>query len=189
VGRITDETLIDEAGRGSEAAITELFRRHHPAAVRYARSLAKSDATAEDIAADAFMRVLKRISEGARPTALRAYLFTTVRHLFVDYIRRNPPTDSISEDAGAGTTLVSPDPTVEATERLAVESLLRLLEPNHQIVLRLAILDGLSNAEIAQALSMSPNAAASMTYRARRALQRAYWTENSALALTYCFGS
>lgn len=179
--RLNDESLVEEAGRGTEEAIAELFRRHHPAALRYACSLAKSSATAEDLAADAFIRLLRRISEGARPYALRAYLFTTVRHLFVDHVRRNPPADSIVNWTKASALSAGPDPALDTVERLAVEALLASLEPSHQHVLRLAILYGFSNAEIAHVLGMSPNAAGSLTYRARRALQRAYWAENPTL--------
>jgi RNA polymerase sigma factor (sigma-70 family) len=175
MGNLNDLGLVNEAGRGDAEAIAELFRRHHPAALRYARALSKSEAMADDLAADAFVRLLKRISEGARPNAVRPYLLTTVRHLFVDHLRRYPPTEDISDEARHSARLVSSDPAVDTVGRIAVESLLEALEPSHRRVLLLAIVDGFSNAEIAQVLDMTPSAAASLSYRARRALKRAYW--------------
>ena len=171
---VNDQVLVANAAVGDNDAISELFRRHYPAVVRYARSLSTCSTAAEDLASEAFMRTLERVRAGAQPAVFRAYIFTAVRNLFVDQLRRRRE-DSIDDPASChDDLLVSPDPSVHSVELLTVRTALAALSTTHRQVLELAIVDGLTNAEIADVLGMGPNATASLTYRARRALQLVY---------------
>ncbi len=174
--QLSDQELVGEAGRGDNDAVAELFRRHHPAVLRYGRSLARCSTTGEDLAAEAFIKTLKRVRAGTRPATFRAYLLTAARNLYVDQLRRRFEIESLDDDRYAEDLLVTADTATVTVERLDVQAALKALTPSHREVLELAIIDGYSNAEIAEKLGMNPNAAGSLTYRARRALQLAYAT-------------
>ncbi|RCG19002.1 hypothetical protein DTL70_25745 [Streptomyces diacarni] len=63
-----------------QAALDELYRRHHPAVLAYARTCCRDPHTAEDLGSEAFTRTLQAVRAGGGPTeAWRPYLLTAVR--------------------------------------------------------------------------------------------------------------
>jgi DNA-directed RNA polymerase specialized sigma24 family protein len=82
---ITDAQLLQQVRHGDEDAFAELYRRHIEVARAAARSLMSSRPEAEDVVADAFMRVLSILQRGGGPEeAFRPYLMTCVRHACYD---------------------------------------------------------------------------------------------------------
>jgi RNA polymerase sigma factor (sigma-70 family) len=102
-----DKTDLEPLWRvhwGSTEATSELFRRHYPAMVRYAKTLTNDPTMADDLASEAFTRTLERVRIGAVPQTLRAYLTTAVRNGAVDEFRRTNPLSSLTthdEDRGS----------------------------------------------------------------------------------------
>ena len=67
--RVPDDELLRQAAAGGAQAFTELFRRRHPDVFRFALHMTGSVPTAEDVAQDVFMVVVR---DGARYDARRA---------------------------------------------------------------------------------------------------------------------
>ena len=64
---LSDSQLLDQARQGDEAAFTELYVRHQPAALRLARTYRRFG-DPDDLVNGAFERVLGAIRRGAGPT-------------------------------------------------------------------------------------------------------------------------
>lgn len=65
---------------------------HYAALLSYCFWLCRSRQTAEDLAQEAFYRAIRALGQGqVREKTLRAYLYTTARHLCADEARRKPP--------------------------------------------------------------------------------------------------
>src|SRR5918999_3733214 len=100
---LTDSELLDQARHGDEAAFTELYVRHQPAALRLARTYSRLG-DPDDLVNGAFERVLSALRRGSGPTeAFRAYLFVTLRRLAADRISRSldEPVEQVPEPVRA----------------------------------------------------------------------------------------
>ena len=84
--------------------LAEICQRHARALFGYARSLTRNTAEAEDLASEAFVRaVSKRGAIG--DLTVRGYLMTTVRHLFLNSLRRSGRESALDHELSAN----SPD--------------------------------------------------------------------------------
>src|SRR3954471_12132699 len=70
----SDAELVARAHRSDDAAFELIMRRHNRRLFRLARSLLRSDAEAEDVLQEAYVRAYARLGELAEPQALAAWL-------------------------------------------------------------------------------------------------------------------
>ncbi|HAM44889.1 MAG TPA: hypothetical protein DCM67_07730 [Propionibacteriaceae bacterium] len=152
-------------------AFAELAQRHHTPALIVARSIV-DHATAEDVVADSFERLMGVLARGDGPThSLRPYFLQMVRHRAIDSHRRHhdvPLTDS-AESADVDSEPIADDPI-----RSAFES----LPERWRTALWLSAVDGFSHAEIGRELGLSENAVNQLVHRAKEGLRQAYLTES-----------
>ncbi|MDD2867809.1 sigma-70 family RNA polymerase sigma factor [Neomegalonema sp.] len=141
--------------------LQHLFRLHAASIARALRRSGASAETAEDLAQDAFLRVLDRqpADRGAEGDP-RAYLFRTARNLLIDQKRREILARRDEMDDEAFSALPDPSPSTErricARERLALtQQALAELPPRTRRAFELHRLEGLTLAETAQALGIS----------------------------------
>lgn len=86
--RLSTEAVSDEpvpTVRGRDAVAAELFTAHYARLAGWVRRLVDDDATAHDIAAEAFTRVLSRLTLVDDP---RGYLYAAASNLVRDHWRR-----------------------------------------------------------------------------------------------------
>lgn len=163
---------------GSTEATSELFRRHYPAMVRYAKTLTNDPTMADDLASEAFTRTLERVRIGAVPQTLRAYLTTAVRNGAVDEFRRTNPLSSLTtyeEDRGSVAHTTAPlDFTSGLVDRDQLRQAFSALSPRHRLVLWRTTVEGRDLADVGTELGINANAAAALAHRARAAFRRAY---------------
>ncbi|WP_051653068.1 sigma-70 family RNA polymerase sigma factor [Kitasatospora cheerisanensis] len=161
------ESPLRTAERPPLAAYTELYRSHHRGLLRYAGRLTGGDHwQAEDLVAEAHLRVWRRLAAGQRIDDPRAYLATTVRHLATAPVREKAAPDlpgGATEDHAAG---------VAETDRM--RRLLAELPDRWAHALWLAEVEGLPPAEIGARLGVRRGAAAVLVHRAREGLRLAY---------------
>ncbi|MCK8680118.1 sigma-70 family RNA polymerase sigma factor [Streptomyces lichenis] len=185
----SDAELGGEVRRaGDEAALAELYRRHHPAALAYARTFARDPHTAEDLASEAFARVLRAVRSGAGPeTAWRPYLLTVVRHTAGEWAATARRTE-LSEDfeqwldervaadpaAGGVEYAGGEERMVALEERSMVVRGFRALPERWQAALWHSVVEGESAERIGVLLGVSPSGVTSLTARAREGLREAY---------------
>ncbi|NNF57629.1 MAG: RNA polymerase sigma-70 factor [Rhodothermaceae bacterium] len=139
-----------------EAAFEALFRHLHPPLVRFAAGLVGSEAEADDLVQDAFLRIWTRREQLDPQRSLRALLYRSVRNLAYNAIRDRTTHAEKHTDMMPPPALPMPD---AATEAASLDERLRrwMAElPDRQCeALTLSRFDGLSHDEIAAAMEIS----------------------------------
>lgn len=161
-----DEQALIAAAKTSPDAFAMLYDRTQPAVYRYALSLAKSHAGAEDLTAEAYRRALvnlPRYEDRGRP--FEAWLCTIVRNLARDRGRRGgretPLMDHDEPEEGwPGEGLV------RAETRVTVRAAVARLPDVQRRVVVLRFGHELSVREVADQLEKSEAAVKQLTYRA-----------------------
>lgn len=146
--------------------IETFYRDHGLAVFTYLLSLTRNRARAEDLMQDTFVKATRSLA-GFRGGSPRAWLFAVARSVFIDDVRRSRETpQSVIETGG------SVD--VDVSERDAVNRALGSLPERQRSALLLSDHLGMSAAEIADALAISPGAARVLVHRARLAFRAAF---------------
>jgi RNA polymerase sigma factor (sigma-70 family) len=169
---LPDAELLDQARNGDEAAFTELYVRHQPAALRLASTYRRLG-DPEDLVNEAFENVLADVRRGHGPTdAFRAYLFVTLRRLASEHAERpaGQPLDNIPEPVVAEAT----EPPMARADRDIMNDAFESLPDRWQTVLWHTAVEGRAPRELAVVWRVSANAAAALAYRAREKLRQAY---------------
>lgn len=156
--------------------LREIVIEHRAQIFRFARSLSRCDADAEDLAQTAVVRALQRGPLSCNAEQAKAYVLRIVRNLAIDQARARA---RIAVEPYA--TL----PDVPAHELLPEELVLRAvddvipraafddLDPRHREVLRLRFLEELGYDKVAERLDTTEHAARQRVYRAIQALRTA----------------
>ena len=119
--------------------LEELFCAHRAELTAYCRGLCRSDAAAQDMVQEVFLRAWQNIGtlQDLGPSQRRAWLYRTARNLFVDAMRRT------AREAAALPELEpepeTPDPDFAEAE---ARRLLELLTPAEQELFRKRYLEG-----------------------------------------------
>ena len=147
-----------------------IYQEHAPAVHRFAVGLTGDRALADDLTADAFVRLWTAPGEIRLPT-IRAYLCTIVRHLYVSHFRKTRHTAALDESLPDPVDRVAA-PVERRSEAAAALRLMATLsgEDREALLMRAA---GLPYAEIAQSLGISVAAAKVRIHRARVRVLRA----------------
>ena len=166
-----DDALMRRAASGDAQAFGQIVQAYQGRLVRFAARLLGDAEAAQDAAQEVFLR-LWRLRHRYEPRGcLQAYLLRTVRSVCLDHVRTARPWEAWEE--GADTAM--PDPAALAqghgladAVRLAV---LSLPEPQRAVFI-LSHYEGLSYAEIADALDCPVGTVASRKHQATETLRR-----------------
>jgi RNA polymerase sigma-70 factor (ECF subfamily) len=178
-----DQSLLERAAQGDEAAFQQLYRRHRDAVFRFAYRLLGAEAAAEDVAHDCFIALLRR-PEGFDPrrASLRTYLLAATRNLAFKQFRRNG--HELVLDEGQWAEPAAPDSFNPLRQLLLAEAATEVkravlsLPPLQREALVLFEYEELSLAEVAQVTGADVNTIKARLHRARQSLKRelaAYW--------------
>lgn len=177
----SDAELIASVRNGDLEAYGELYSRHHLAAERMARQLVGA-ADADDLAGDAFAKVLDALRGGGGPdVSFRAYLLTTVRRVHVDRMRsgkRFTATDDIESYEREPDSF--DDPSLTGFESGAAARAFAALPERWQAVLWHTEVEGEKPAAVAPMLGLTANGVSALAYRAREGLRQAYLQQHLA---------
>ena len=169
----SDAELIDLAQRGESEAYGELYRRYLDPIYRYIRIRVGEDRLAEDLSEMVFLRSFESLGKyKERGHPFSAYLYRVARNLLVDqyrYRRDELPLEQEPELSDAG---MDVDAEVIRREKLrAVLAALQVLPQDHQEVIRLRVILGLSTAEVASWMGRSEGAVRVLLHRALKSLR------------------
>jgi RNA polymerase sigma factor (sigma-70 family) len=169
---LSDAELLDQARNGDEAAFTELYVRHQPAALRLASTYRRLG-DPEDLVNEAFEKVLADVRRGGGPTdAFRTYLFVTLRRLAAEHAER--PGGQLLDNVPEPVVAEAAEPGMARADRDIVNDAFESLPDRWQTVLWHSAVEGRAPRELASVLAVSANAAAALAYRAREKLRQAY---------------
>jgi RNA polymerase sigma-70 factor (ECF subfamily) len=149
---------------------------HAAALYRTAYYLTTNAFEAEDLTQETYLRAYRGI-EGFRGGDLRAWLFTILRHAFIDECRRrgrSPIVEIDIDDIGANSFAASvPSAEAEALHGVPSEQVARAmtaLPEEWRMIVLLADVEDFSYREIAQAMDIPVGTVMSRLYRARKRL-------------------
>ncbi|MEV7562498.1 sigma-70 family RNA polymerase sigma factor [Streptomyces sp. NPDC089795] len=168
-----------ESDASVSGVMDEVFARHHPSVLAYARTCCRDMATAQDLAAEAFARTYRAIAWGAGPEyAWRPYLLTCVRRLAATWARESART-RLSDDFEEWAAQLSDgqdteDAVFSAEEGSLVLHAYRSLPERWQAVLWHSVVEDEAAAETAARLGISAGGVGSLVARAREGLREAY---------------
>ena len=156
-------------------AISVIYDRYFPDVYRFVRYRLNDEHLAEDIASDAFVRLLEAVRAGRGPeTNLKAWLLSTAAHIVVDHQRKvyRRPESELPESAPDA----EPGPASQHEQRERERNLkkaLSVLTEEQQNVITLRFNLGYSLEETAAALKKNVNSVKQLQFRALAALKRA----------------
>jgi|SRR5882672_908795 len=167
-----DDDLMARAAQGDGRAFQALARRHAGGALRVARRILASDALAEEIVQDAFLRVWVNAPRWRPRARFRTWLYRIVINLCLNAKRRpaDLPLAAAGDPAGPG----DAGSALETRERdRQLAAAIDALPARQRAAIVLTYQEGLGNAEVAAVLEASVSAVETLLVRAKRALRTA----------------
>jgi RNA polymerase sigma factor (sigma-70 family) len=176
VARTPDAELLLRLRSRDREAWEELYAEYQPRLRGFAYRLAGNVHDADDLVQETFVRAVPRLDRLDPETAdVGAYLFTTLRNLFLKQVERTKRQQPMAEVPEP----VLPTPIEDDPERGTLlhgqQDEVRLanarLQPRQRLVLALRELEDRSYAEIGVLVGMKENAVAQLIFRARESLR------------------
>jgi len=151
-----DDILIECAMRGDERALDQLFRRYYETMNRFAQKICPDPSDAEDIAQDAFIKLMGSIRTFDRRSAFTSWLYRVVLNKAIDFRRRKARRGKLTDDLS----LVLPDKgeatqDIAVTARQVVDIILDFPERERDAAL-LVLGEGLTHAQAAEVIGCPP---------------------------------
>jgi RNA polymerase sigma-70 factor (ECF subfamily) len=168
----SDEDLMLAAGAGDTVAFGELVERHQVSAWNAAFRFLGDRIEAEDVAQEAFLKILNAAPRYRPSASFRTYLYRVVTRLCLDRVGKKKP---LYMEAVPNVVGRVPSPLDVMTGREAgemVRAALEYLPTKQRMVVVLRYYQGLNYAEIASALQTTAKAVERLLSRAREALEK-----------------
>jgi RNA polymerase sigma-70 factor (ECF subfamily) len=166
----SDQELIAAINDGDSNAFEALYYRYRDWVVSLAYRFTGDRELALDVLQEAFLYFVKKFP-GFRLTAqLKTFLYPAVRNLSIAARRKAERFQSDENETGTIEAATTTDPVVSQNESLTAA--LAGLSEEHREVLQLRFVDGLSLAEIAEALNIPLGTVKSRLYNALACLRR-----------------
>ena len=188
LSNLPDADVVALAQQGRETAFRELIRRYERPVFSLIFRMVRDRETAEDLAQEAFIKVLNHIDRYRPEFKLSSWLFKIANNVAIDYLRkRQLPTISID-----GSPMAASAAEVEATsfdvsargesalEEMeskelgsAIERAIAKLRPEYRSCIMLRHVEGRSYEEIAATLDLPLGTVKTYIHRARHELREA----------------
>jgi RNA polymerase sigma-70 factor, ECF subfamily len=148
--------LVGRAQSGDSAALDRLLRMLQEPLYRHIRLIVGDDHLAEEVLQDALLIVARKLAWLRDPAWLRAWAYRIATREAVRRARRERRwRDALGDDAIEASAIAAVEPPFEPELVAAVPRLLETVSPASAIVLRMHYIEGLSYAEVAEALEIS----------------------------------
>jgi RNA polymerase sigma-70 factor (ECF subfamily) len=175
-----DRGLVEEAARGSREAFDEIVRRYQGQIVNLARALTCSDADADDLAQEAFVRAWRSLSAFRFESTFRTWLYGVALNVIRTHLSRrsrllrlfwSPKTDRDDDDHPVDRVAVDDGFERSAAMRQAIDRAFAALPGDLREAVVLRDVQGLEYREIAAALGVPIGTVESRIFRARSRLK------------------
>ncbi|HEX2790599.1 MAG TPA: sigma-70 family RNA polymerase sigma factor [Steroidobacteraceae bacterium] len=137
---------------------------------RFARSLTRNPHDADDLLQAALERALTHLEQWQTDTRLDSWLYTIVRHAWIDELRSRARRERTFEDAGQAEAV--PDYRGDASGTLSVDQAMECLPEDQRLAVALVLIEGLPYKEAAQIIGVPMGTLTSRLARGRQALQQ-----------------
>jgi RNA polymerase sigma factor (sigma-70 family) len=164
--------LRSSPAHGSLPAFERFFREQYPVVVRIAFGVTGDAQAAQDVAQDVFISAFQRFPDPVESDHACAWVRVAAAHTALNAIRGERRRDRRQQLAGAGVPPMGPEETVlDQESRTEVRRALRRLPTRAATVLVLRH-NGLSYAEVAEAMNVKVGHVGTMLRRAESALRK-----------------
>jgi RNA polymerase sigma-70 factor, ECF subfamily len=172
---VDDATVVARVLDGNCQQFEYLVRRYQAPLYRYAASMVLDHAAAADLVQDAFVRAYESLAQCRDRTRFRAWLFQTLRHRCLDYLKDvRRKTVSLEACAAMADSGADPEACVQRVRlRQDIRSALAGLPDPQREAFVLRHLEGLSYQVMSDLLGVSVSALKMRVLRAREALASA----------------
>ncbi|WP_051111615.1 sigma-70 family RNA polymerase sigma factor [Sciscionella marina] len=171
---LDDGELLAHMGDGDELAFAQLFQRHVDAVRSYALRTYTNSLDPDDLAAEAFFRVLQAVRRGsARIEHPRAYLLTVTRRVAMEWSARHRDVPVTDEELSSRVEAASDRSTSSVERHLIARAFANLPERWRNVLWRVEV-EGERPSAVGGRLGLSANATAALARRARDGLRAAY---------------
>jgi RNA polymerase sigma-70 factor (ECF subfamily) len=186
---LPDEEIIRQVIAGNTALFELLMRRYNERVYRAARAIVSNEEEAEDVMQQAYVNAFTHLQQFSGAARFSTWLTKIAVHESLARVRRRGRYEAFDDEDSNGEPLMSDRP-IENPERQAFTGELRsLLEwaidtlpPGMREVFVLRDVEGLSTAEVAEALDVSEDVVKTRLSRGRAALRRVLLERTGATA-------
>jgi RNA polymerase sigma-70 factor (ECF subfamily) len=167
---LSDDELMAETGRGSQAAFEALFERYREPVWRFFRRRTPDAGVAQELAQDTFVAVLEGARRYKAKGMFRAYLFGVAYNVLLADRRKRTHrrTEPLDPDGPSGRGAAADPETV-----IWLREALSTIDESDREILMLREYEELSYQEIADVRGIPLNTVRSQLFRARMALKTA----------------
>jgi len=153
-----DEFLVRQLVQGNEKAFQKLFEKYKDDIFTYSKSLLQSDAAAEEIVQEVFLRLWKN-SDGLDPKlSLRSYIFTIAKNLSFDFLRKAANNRKLQEEIFYLTNEaqdILQEALLNTDYEILKKKAIDLLPPKRRKIFEMSRNEGMSYKEISTELGIS----------------------------------
>jgi len=173
--RECEVALVDRLRDGDPAAFDAVYEAYRARLYSFLARMARSREVAEDLAEEAWLRLVETAPRLRPDTRLGPWLFTVARNLYYSYCRSRAVSDAAADALislwPGGSPRPSPFEETAARELEGrLERALARLPANHREALLLVGVEGMTPAEAAGVCGLAPEAFRQRLSRARAAL-------------------
>ena len=178
----TEAILIKRCQSGCPESFDLLYRNYHSSVLQVARKIMTNEQDAEDAVQEIFTRVLSRIGQFRYEASFSSWLRVLATNVCRDMLRKKNrhPIESLEYLCADGDTKITPAASsISQEEELIMKELLEdlqekisRLKKQHQKLIILRYIDGLSYKRIAELVGCSQAQVKSRLHQARKKLRR-----------------
>ncbi len=168
----TDDELISQIGAGSERAFQKLFERYSARVFGYCLRLVGDRQKAEDVAQEAWMKILKSAKSYKVQNRAPAWILTIARNCSWDYLRAQKNLVFDAQPVESETSFFDIENFIEQKNNLEkVKSAIDGLSENQRLIFVTWMTEKKSHEELALEFGTSVSAIKSLIFRARRNIE------------------
>lgn len=169
-----DSELIEGIRSGEASVLERLVAAYWSPLVQFAGRILDGGADPQDVVQEAFIRLWTHRERWGSEGSVRSLLYTVTRNAALDERRRSARGERLAQAVDPPPSTAEPSEVAEAGQlESAIAEAVRRLPPKRQEVFRLSREQGLTYAEIAQVLSVSPQTVANQMSLALADLRKA----------------
>jgi len=172
---LSEEYLVQQAVNGDQAAFTQLYNQNFDRIHRYIYVKVRSQAEAEDLTQDVFIKALESISSYKwRDLPFAAWLFKIAHNRVIDHVRKVSKEKRASLDEAHAVSVEDP---IQMTERnfevYQLKEALEQLPGAQREVATLRFIGQLTISEVARTLGKSEGTVKALQFNATASLRKA----------------